>query len=414
MSTTLSIVIIALCVLGEGFFSGAEIGLISMDKLQLRHAAKRGQHSARLILEMLKKPEWILGTTLLGTNVFVITSTTLAAALFHGWLGTIGIPVSIAVMAFVNWIFAEIVPKSIFQQLSNTITPRIAFIVRGFSILTYPVVWLFSQMASLLASMLGGKPPSPDIRFISKEELKLLMQMTGERSDVKPSEKKMINRLLSFTETEVQNIMVPLIEVEAVSDQITVGQAIEKFVQTKHRRLPVYVERVDRIVGVLNSFDTLAEDPQKKIKSLVRSTYFVPPSMSVAVLLEQLQNNRRNMAVVVDEFGGAEGIVTVEDILEEVVGEIEDEYDKVQPLYRKLDNGGIVVNGRMEIDEFNERFGLEIPDGDYETVGGFVVHSLKHIPRTGELVQLQNGTITVKKATRRTVNELLLQFKNKE
>ena len=409
MSTITTILIILICVLGEAFFSGSEIAIISVDKLRLRHSAKAGHRPSRLALEMLKKPEWILGTTLLGTNIFTITSTTLISSQLYILLGPIGIPIAIAIMAFTNWIFAEIVPKSVFQQLTNSLTPRIAYILRGFSLLFFPLIWLFSKTAGLLASLFGGAKADLKVPFISKEELKLLMRMTTEKGDVKPSERKMINRLLTFTETEAQDIMLPLIDVAALSDKTFVKEAIQQFVQTKHRRLPIYSDRIDKIIGILNSFDILDENKNKKIKPFIRAAFYIPPTMSVSVLLEQLQSTGNNMAIVVDEFGGAEGIITIEDILEEVVGEIEDEYDKVKPLYQIQKEGSIIINGRMEVDDINERFELDIPEGDYESIGGFIINTLKKIPRPGESIKLPKVILTVQKATSRVVTEIKIQ-----
>ena len=409
MSTILTILIILICVLGEAFFSGSEIAIISVDKLRLRHSAKAGHRPSRLALEMLKKPEWILGTTLLGTNIFTITSTTLISSQLYILLGPIGIPIAIAIMAFTNWIFAEIVPKSVFQQLTNSLTPRIAYILRGFSLLFFPLIWLFSKTAGLLASLFGGAKADLKVPFISKEELKLLMRITTDKGDVKPSERKMINRLLTFTETEAQDIMLPLIDVAALSDKTFVKEAIQQFVQTKHRRLPIYSDRIDKIIGILNSFDILDENKNKKIKPFIRAAFYIPPTMSVSVLLEQLQSTGSNMAIVVDEFGGAEGIITIEDILEEVVGEIEDEYDKVKPLYQIQKEGSIIINGRMEVDDINERFELDIPEGDYESIGGFIINTLKKIPRPGESIKLPKVILTVQKATSRVVTEIKIQ-----
>ncbi len=409
MSTITTILIILICVLGEAFFSGSEIAIISVDKLRLRHSAKAGHRPSRLVLEMLKKPEWILGTTLLGTNIFTITSTTLISSQLYILLGTVGIPIAIVIMAFTNWIFAEIVPKSVFQQLTNSLTPRIAYVLRGFSLLFFPLIWLFSKTAGLLASLFGGAKADLKVPFISKEELKLLMRMTTDKGDVKPSERKMINRLLTFTETEAQDIMLPLIDVAALSDKTFVKEAIQQFVQTKHRRLPIYSDRIDKIIGILNSFDILDENKNKKIKPFIRAAFYIPPTMSVSVLLEQLQSTGNNMAIVVDEFGGAEGIITIEDILEEVVGEIEDEYDKVKPLYQIQKEGSIIINGRMEVDDINERFELDIPEGDYESIGGFIINTLKKIPRPGESIKLPKVILTVQKATSRVVTEIKIQ-----
>lgn len=409
MSTIFTILVILICVLGEAFFSGSEMAIVSIDKLRLRHSAKAGHRPSRLVLEMLKKPEWILGTTLLGTNIFTITSTTLASSQLYILLGPVGIPVAIVVMAFINWIFAEIVPKSVFQQLTNSLTLRIAYILRGFSLLFFPLVWLFSRIAGLLASLFGGAKSDSKMPFISREELKLLMRMTTDKGDVKPSERKMINRLLTFTETEAQDIMVPLIDIAALSDKTLVKEAIQTFVKTKHRRLPIYSDRIDKIIGILNSFDILDENGNKKIKPFIRAAFYVPPKMSVSVLLEQLQSTGNNMAIVVDEFGGAEGIVTIEDILEEVVGEIEDEYDKLKPLYQIEKDGSITVNGRMEVDDINERFEMDIPEGDYESIGGFIINTLKKIPIPGESIKLPKVILTVRKATSRVVTEINIQ-----
>ena len=409
MSTALSIAIILFCTLGEAFFSGSEIAIISVDRIRLRHAAKNGNRSSRLALEMLRRPEWILGTTLLGTNIFTILSTTVAAALFYNLIGAIGIPVSIAVMSFVNWTFAEIVPKSVFQHRSNTITPRLAYILRTFSLLMYPAVWLFSKIAILLTCLITGDKPDSKMPFISKEELKLLMKMGEGKGDVKPAERKMIKRILSFTETEIKEIIVPLIDVAALTENTSIDDAVQKFVQTKHRRLPVFGERIDNIIGILNSFDILNESGKRKIKPFVRPAFYIPPNTSVADLLEQLQSSGNSMAIVIDEYGGAEGIVTIEDILEEVVGEIEDEYDSASPLFRVQDDKTIIVSGRMEVDEINERFDLDIPGGDYESIGGFVINTLKRIPRSGETIKLSKAILTVQKSTSRVVTEIKIQ-----
>lgn len=409
MSSIVAIIVIVLCVIGEAFFSGAEIALVSVDRFRIRHSAKTGHKASKQVLEMLKRPEWILGTTLFGTNLCTVTSTTLAASQFYLWLGAIGVPVAIVVMTLVNLIFSEIVPKSIFQQLSDQITPRIIFILRFFRVILFPLVWLFSNTAALLAAFIGGVKLKEDHSFVSREELKLLMKMKHDKGDVKPAERRMINRLLHFTEIDVGDIMVPLIDVAALSAKATIGEALERFVQTKHRRLPIYRDRIDKITGILNSFDILGEDPSKSIKSFIRSAYFIPPTMGAAELLEGLQNNRKSMAIVVDEFGGAEGIVTVEDILEEVVGEIEDEYDEIENLYKMQKDGSIIVNGRMAVDDLNDRYDLKIPEGDYETINGFIINRMKRIPKVGEKVQTPGAVLTVSKATNRIISEVMVR-----
>ena len=406
MPITLSLTIIILCIVGEAFFSGSEIALVSVDRLKLKHAAKSGHKSSQLVLNLLENPERILATTLFGTNIFVITSTTVAASLFYNLMGQIGIPLSIVVMSFVNWIFAEIVPKSVFQQLSNSITPKIAYFIKLLSLLFFPVTWTFTKISAGINQIISGKKKYSHEQIIGKEEMKLMMEMTRSKTDIKPSERKMINRMLNFSEIEISEIMMPLIEVSALSDKTTIDKAIEQFRQTKHRRLPIFHNRIDRITGILNSFDILGEKGNSSIKPFIREAYYVPHTKKASVLLEELQHNGINMAFVVDEFGGTEGIVTIEDILEEVVGEIEDEYDKFKPAYQIHKDGTIIAKGRMVIDELNDLFKLNIPPGDYETVSGFIINQLDRIPKAGETVKITGSTLIVHRASSKMVIEV--------
>ena len=411
MSITIHILIILVCVLSEAFFSGSEIALVSVDKIQLRHLSKRGHQPSSLALKLLEKPECILGTTLLGTNLSTITSTTISASLFYKLFGPAGIPVSILVMAFTNWIFAEIVPKSIFQQLSNQLTPKISYVIRFFSLLFFPVVWIFTKTANALVTLFKGKHDDKKIPFVTKEEMKHMMNFKHSKSDVKPSERQMINRLLDFSETEVSEIMVPLIDVNAISAKAKVKEAVSLFVESKHRRLPVYHKRIDRIIGILNNFDILGEKGSKNIKHFIRKAYYVPPTKKAAILLKELQNTGVNIAIIVDEFGGTEGIVTIEDILEEVVGEIEDEYDEFKPEYAIQKDGSVLVNARMSIEEINERFHLHIPKADYETIGGYAISKLNRIPKKGEVIEAPDSTLYIQRAT--DTNIVLIKIKKK-
>jgi len=413
MTITVTITIIILCILAEAFFSGSEIAMVSVDKYKLRHSAAQGHKGSKMVLKMLEKPEHFLGTTLFGTNISVITNTTLSTTLFYQLLGPVGIPVAILVMSIINWIFSEIVPKSIFQQLSDSITLIIIYPLRIFTFLFFPFVWVFSNIATLFANIIGGKHGEKKESFVSKEELKILMKMKNMRGDIEPNEKKMINKILHFTETEAQDIMIPLIHVSLMSDKITIDQAISEFVKTKHRRVPIYRDRVDKIIGILNNFDILDESGEETIKKYIRPAYFIPPTMSIATLLEQLQANGKNMAIVVDEYGGAEGILTIEDILEEVVGEIEDEYDNVSKPFQIQEDGSIVLSARMEIEAINEQFMLSLPEGDYDTIGGLVLNKLKRIPKPGEKIKISGREIIVRRATEKVIIDLVIPKNSK-
>ncbi len=407
MSVSLGISIIVLCVIMEAFFSGSEIALVSIDKLRLKENARKGSHSAKLILKLLEKPEKILGTTLLGTNVATITSTTVSAGVFYSLMGPRGIPLSVVVITAVNWIFSEIVPKSIFQQLSDEITPKIIYVLLIFLYLFYPIVFLFTTISKGMTTLISGKSQNQsENSFVSKEELQQIMEMRYDQSDVKPGEKTMISRVLDFNEITINEVMVPLINVVGVDSKATVEHAANIVKQSKHRRLPVYNKRVDKIIGIINSFDLLDVDKSKKITPFVRTTLFVPTSMKAAELLEELQKSRKNMAIVVDEYGGAEGIVTIEDILEEVVGEIEDEYDGFSDRQYFEKNDEIFVKASMEIDEFVSQTKISIPEGNYNTVGGFFLEYYGRIPKKGESLLFGDKKFIVIKANERAILEI--------
>jgi CBS domain containing-hemolysin-like protein len=405
--TGLAILIIAICVLGEGFFSGSEIALVSVDRIRLRHDAKMGQKDAKLVINLLKRPEWVLGTTLIGTNICTVTSTMLATAIAYRYFQGAGVFVAIFCMSLINWIFAEIVPKSIFQQYADVIAPKIARPLRIMSLVLAPLVRVFSGIASYITTALGGEL-SHKLPFISKEELKILMKIS-DKSDVNPNEREMIGRLLSFKEKKAEDVMVPLIQVTALPEDASVPEAARIISESKHRRLPVYRERVDNIIGILNSFDVIGENNNTPIRRFIRPAFYAPPNMSINVLFDQMKKSGNNMAIIVDEYGGAEGIVTIEDILEEVVGKLEDEYDQVRPRYKIKKDGTIVVSGKMEIQELNDKFGLNLPEGDYDTIGGLIIAHLQKIPRHGERLILPSVALTVTRASQRVIHEVAIR-----
>lgn len=197
----------------------------------------------------------------------------------------------------------------------------------------------------------------------------------------------MIHKIIDFGETTVQEVMVPLIEVAALPSEATVAEAVAMVNEHHFARIPVYEERIDQIVGIVHAFDLLSADPAAPLRPLIRTAYYVPETKLVDDLLQEMQRRRLQMAIVVDEYGGVVGIVTVEDLLEEIVGEIEDEYDEEPPPLRRLADGSYIIDARMDVDRLNEELGIKLPEGEYETLGGFLLAILQKIPDTGEEVR---------------------------
>jgi len=410
MDILLTLILILVFLLIEGFFSGSEIGVVSADQMKLRHDAAKGSRGAKLALEMLKKPEWLLSTTLVGTNIAVVSNTTIVTALMIELFGEQNSWFAIVLVAPLIWIFGEIVPKSIFQQRANTITPRAIFLLRLASYVFYPILIVFTLTTRLLTWRFGQQIQNP---FTLREEILTMLQMPATEGDIQPVEKDMIQRIFSFTETTAYEVMIPLIDVAAIEQGTTCGEAIALAHAEAHIRLPVYAERVDKVVGVLNALEVLGADAHQAIKPFIREVRFVPPSKNISELLLDLRNDGDTVAVVVDEFGGATGLVTMEDIMEEVVEELEDEYDsgeKPVQWVRKISKREYLVSARIEVDSLEEELGIPIPKGKYATLAGFLLEKSGEIPVPGTIIKRSGITFTVERSTPQAIQEVRVRW----
>ena len=404
-------IIIVLCLLMEGLFSGSEIGVVSADQIKLRHLAAKGSKGAKLALKMLEKPEWLLSVTLVGTNISVVTNTTMVTALMFQLFGESGSWMAVAIAAPLIWIFGEIVPKSVFQQKADVITPYVIFALIFFSWLFYPILFVFSILTRLLTKLTGGDQKNP---FTLREEIVTMLQMPeAARGDIQPVEQNMIRRMFNFTETTVKDVMTPLIDVVAVEKNISCQQAKQISSEYSHIRLPVYDERVDRIIGVLHTLELLGIDPQSPITSFIRPAIYVPMNKSIQNLMSELRTDGSVIAIVVDEFGGAEGIVTLEDIMEEVVEDLEDEYDESEEnnqLIRRLGKNDYLVNARIEVDELNEKLQISLPVGRYVTLAGLILDRTHRVPEKGMVIKQDGISLVVHQSTAQAIHEIRIHW----
>ncbi len=411
MDPLLTVLIMVACLLLEGFFSGSEIGVVSADPMKLRHKAATGSKGARLALKMLEKPEWLLSTTLVGTNIAVVTNTTMATALMIQLFGDDSSWLAVAVVAPLIWVFGEIVPKSIFQQRADSLTPIAIFALKGCSYLFFPILLVFSLLTRLLAKLAGKPENSP---FTLREEISVMMDMSAEHGDIQPVEQSMIRRIFEFSEKTVQEAFVPLIDVIAVESGQNCGHAVRIASEKSHVRLPVYKERVDQVVGVLHTLDLLGREDEQPIADYVRPVLYVPGSKKIRDLLLELRQTGNVVAVVVDEFGGAEGIITVEDIMEEVVEDLEDEYDEQDEQdaeIRKLGEQDYLANARTDIRLLRQSLDIELPEnGRYTTLGGFLLTLSHSIPKPGTEIEFEDIRFTIHRSTPQTIQEVRIRW----
>lgn len=392
----------------EAFFSASEISLISASYRRLRHRAEEGQHGAKFALKLLDRPERMVATCLLGSNLAEISNTILVTAVLLHWLGSAGELIAMLVLPPLILLLAEITPKSIGRQYPNRLAQRLAPVLWFISWVMYPLTLVFATLSRAVLFLTGARHMS-QLPFITREDLHLVVQKSGPEVDLESGERRIINRILRFSLRTVKEVMVPLIRVAAIPDTMTVAQALEEFRATPYARLPVYHRRIDNLIGVVHGFDLLGEAPtERPIKPFIRSVQFVPEIKKIDRLLTEMQRTGTHLAVVVDEFGGATGIVTIEDLLEEIVGEIADEFDQEVSPFMKLGEGHYLIDARMEIGHLNEALHLELPLGDYETLAGFIIAHLGDLPRAGEHMQYHNLRFVIRRAEARAIKEVEL------
>jgi putative hemolysin len=392
----------------EGFFATSEIALVSANRRRLRRLAEEGHRGAKAAVSLLSQPEYLLATTLLGAYMSAAANGVLITVFLIDLLGSTGELLAVLLLPPFLLILAEITPKSIGRQRATSLALALSPFLRVISWVIYPFTLIFSALSRVVLFVARARQPS-HLPFVTREDLHLVVNKSGPEMDLETPERRIINRILHFSLRTVKEAMVPLVRVAAIPDSSSLAQALEEFRATRFSRLPVYHRRIDNLVGVLHDFDLLGEEvPSRSVRSYVRPVHYVPESKKIDHLLPEMQRQGIHLAVVVDEYGGTVGIVTIEDLLEEIVGEIDDEFDQAVTPYRKLGEGHYFINARIEVEALNEALHLDLPLGDYETLGGFITAQMGDLPRAGEQVRWRNLRFVVRLAEARSVKEVEL------
>ncbi|MFO7767415.1 MAG: hemolysin family protein [bacterium] len=405
MSAALLLAIIVVGIAGSAFFSGAEIAIISSNRLRIHHLARDGDRSAGTVLRLLESPRKVVTTTLLGTNFFNVATAAAATGLFSILMEGQGAVVATAVITPLILVFGEIFPKTLFRQYADGIILRIAVpLDLAYRLLT-PLIRL-SEWFTVAALKAVGAGADRQTQLVTREEIQLLLS-EGERLGLLRSEgRKMIHRTFSLSETRVKTVMVPLVEVFALEENTPLDEALVSITERGHSRVPIYRDRIDNIVGMLYVFDLLDPPVPSTVGEMMHPAYYVPETKGLQQLLLEMKQSRMHQAVVVDEFGGASGIVTLEDALEKIVGEIRDEFDRVEPPSATGGEEWSIVDARLALDELERRVGVSLPEGDYETLGGYLTDAFGRIPEPGEIHTFGKWEFEVLDATPRRIARL--------
>jgi len=377
----LEIVMLLVCILGSGFGSGSETALVSASRTRLQHMTTEGVRRARLAIEILNQRERILTAILIVTNIFNIAGGAIATVSFQRWAGSLAPIVATLVMTSVLLVISEIVPKAYFRHHADGMMVKSGAVWRILSWILAPITFPVQILTNLVFRLFRSRPRS---LYTTREEIKLILEESVERGGLGRYEQEMLESTLDYATTIVREVMVPISEVALLLETAHTRELIALVRERGHTRIPVYRERVDQIVGLVNVFDVLYDKHRKTfIRPYMRPARLVPDTKGIDELFLEMQRARESLTVVVNEFGACIGIVALEDIIEEIFGELADEHEDLTPEIQKKGPGRFRVSARTDIDDLNDETGLAISKVGFETVGGYVLHHLGRIPRKG-------------------------------
>lgn len=385
-----------ICILLSAFFSSAEVALISITRARVRTLVNDKKPGATALATLKENPDHFLITILIGNTIVNIAAASIATALAINAFGNIGVGIATGVVTIVLLIFGEIGPKIYASRAPDTYPRAVAPVILALSRVLSPVIWVIEKVSPSLG--LGKDDSEP---AVTEEEIKEWIDVGKEEGTIEQDEKEMLYSVLEFGDTTAREIMTPRVDVIVMEDTTDISQAIRLFNETGFSRIPVYHDQIDNITGVLNVKDVFSAMVSTRkdlsIKEIMYDPTFVPDTKKIDDLLKELQVHRVQIAIVIDEYSSFVGIVTVEDILEELVGDIRDEYDREEPDVQKIAEGVYVLDAQMWVENANEELGLALPtDESYETVGGLLIDRLGHLPQhPGEKVEIDGGRITL-------------------
>ena len=422
--TTAEIVLLLVLMSINALLAMARSALVNVRKARLRQLVEEGVASARTAERLAEDASRLLATTQLGmmltsffaSGVVAVISTPPLADALQPWLGEASYPVAFVLVLFlaaiVMLIFAELVPETIAVQYSERLALWLAPPLAVISIIAMPVVRLMVWLSNVISRLFGAEPRG-DMPFVTEEEIKTLVDAGEEEGVIQEEEKEMIFSIFDLEDTLAREVMVPRIDVVALDVRTPMLEALDTIMEAGHSRIPVYEETIDNVQGLLYAKDLLPYLREGRsdlpLHSILRQAYFIPETKKASDLLTDLQQRRVHMAIVVDEYGGVAGLVTIEDLLEEIVGEIQDEYDTEEPFVEFISDNEYVFDARVDLDDLNRLMDVSLPTDDSDTLGGFIYTELGKVPTVGDQVAFEDMGFTVESVAGRRIKKVRVQ-----
>ncbi len=419
------ILLVFLLVLISGIFAAGEVAILSARPGRVRELVEQGVRSAKIIHELQRDANTLMGTLQLGRFAVITLAAAVAGSFgiqylrpvygrlqvswIQDWSQWLALLTVVIVVTYLVIVFGLLIPRSIALKYPEPVALTVALPIRWFSRIFYFLGKVFTGSSNLFLKAFKEQTSFVESR-ISEDGFKLMLEEGTKAGVIDKTEQELIKRIFKFTDTTAKEVMVPRPDIVAVDIKTGQEKLIKRVIEEGFSRLPVYKETIDNILGVLYTKDLIALLEHRNVvilQDILRPAYFVPESIKISQLMRGLQQRRVHLAVVIDEFGGTEGIVTMEDLLEEIVGEIHDEYDEERKEYERASDGSLVVNARMSVRDFNSKFGTHIPeDEDYETISGFLHKLTGRIPELHEEIRHKNIVLSVVKKSKRRIREV--------
>lgn len=406
------IIVLAILILINAFFAATEIAFISLNDAKIEKQAKEGNKKAKQIKKMLREPSKFLATIQIGITLAGFLSSAFAADAFADDLApmlqnlmplglavwrNISIILITIILSYFSLIFGELVPKRLAMRNSEKIAFGTIGIIRTISIITAPFVKLLTASTNGVSKLFGIS--GTDEETVTEEEIRMMVDVGEEKGSIKEEEKELINNVFEFNDKVVSEIMIHRKDIYAIDINSDIDNILKELDEYKYSRIPVYEENIDNIVGMLFIKDLLANVNKKekvKIAKIIREPYFVSENKPIDELFRDLQKNKHQLAIVLDEYGGTAGLVTMEDIIEELVGNIFDEYDEEEKEFEKIDDNTFLISGSVSIHDLRKILGVEIPEGEYDTLSGYLIELLGRIPLDDEKPVIETKRVTYK------------------
>ena len=408
----IQIIVLILLVALNAYFAASEIAFISLNDAKVEKEAKEGNKKAKQIYKMVKEPSKFLATIQIGITLAGFLSSAFASETFAGnlapilnnWIPlginvwhTISIILITMILSYFTLVFGELVPKRVAMKNYEKIAYGTVGMIRFISVITSPFVKLLTVSTNLVSKMFGVS--AQDEETVTEEEIRMMVDVGEEKGTIEEEERELINNVFEFNDKVVSEVMIHRTEIFAVDIKSTISDILDDLDTLKYSRIPVYEDNIDDIKGVLYTKDLikyLKKQRDVKMKTMMHEAYFVSENKPINELFKDLQKNKMQMAIVVDEYGGTSGIITMEDILEELVGNIFDEYDDVELDYEKIDDNTYLINGDVSIYDLKKILGINIPEGEYDTLSGYLIELMGRIPEDDERPVIETKEVTYK------------------